>query len=605
MNIWIGNRVVWLVASALGSLCIGASASAASPPVPAAGQEWVAQSNRNAQPLLDVLAKYNPEAASRFGVEGHDGDIFDIRPDYVERSAKELDDVAASLEASRASVTDPRVKEDLEILIDAARDRAARGRLDRRLMLPYSDLPQIMFQSFHSLLDPRVAKARQKAAIIRLRKYTGTERGYEPVAALLRADHEQQVKNIALVAPWDVEVRQNLENRQRYVDGIRDLFVKSGLKGWQKDFDKLASQLDDYNKWIEAEVLPHARKTNQLPPEIYADGLKGFGVRMDPREVMDRALASFAQIRGEMQSLARIIAEKRGYRSPNYVDVIRELKKERIPDDKLLSVYNARLHDIETIARNEKLITLPKRDAVIRLATAAESAATPAPHLDIPRLIGNTGEPADFVLPTTNPNAASGTMLDDFNYDAITWALTAHEARPGHELQFTSMLENGVSIARAVFAFNSANVEGWGLYSESIMKEYVPLEGQLGILQFRLMRAARAFLDPMLNLGLIDPASAKRVLIDQVALSDPMASQEVDRYTFRAPGQATAYFYGYTKMSALRTKVEIALGSRFSPLAYHDYLMHEGLLPLELLERSVMDDFVKSQQAAPVKAAAQ
>jgi uncharacterized protein (DUF885 family) len=247
---------------------------------------------------------------------------------------------------------------------------------------------------------------------------------------------------------------------------------------------------------------------------------------------------------------------------------------------------------------------LPKRDAVIRLATEAESAAGPAPHLDIPRLIGNTGEAGEFVLPTKNPNAAPGTVMDDFNYDAITWALVVHEARPGHELQFASMIENGVSIARAVFAFNSANAEGWGLYSEAIMKSYVPPEGQLGILQFRLMRAARAFLDPMLNLGLIEPDAAKRVLLDEVALSEPMAKQEIDRYTFASPGQATSYFYGYIKLAALRTQVEIALGKRFSPLSYHDYIMHEGLLPLDLLQQSVLTDFVSKERAMPVKAAA-
>jgi uncharacterized protein (DUF885 family) len=102
------------------------------------------------------------------------------------------------------------------------------------------------------------------------------------------------------------------------------------------------------------------------------------------------------------------------------------------------------------------------------------------------------------------------------------------------------MIEAGVSIPRAVFAFNSANVEGWGLYAEAVMKEYLPLDGQLATLQMRLMRAARAFLDPMINLGQIKPEEAQRFLQQQVVLSEPMAKQEADRYSFRAPGQATA-----------------------------------------------------------------
>jgi uncharacterized protein (DUF885 family) len=211
--------------------------------------------------------------------------------------------------------------------------------------------------------------------------------------------------------------------------------------------------------------------------------------------------------------------------------------------------------------------------------------------------VGNTGEPAEFVLPTKNPNAKAGADMDDFSYDAVSWTLTAHEARPGHELQFAKMLEHGVSTARIVFAFNSANVEGWALYAEAQMKEYLPVEGQVGVLQLRMLREARALLDPMLNLGMIEPEQALRFLMEEVQLSEPMAKQEVDRYTFRAPGQATAYFYGYSKLNALRAKVEIALPNRFDQLAYHDFIISQGLLPSELIEKAVMQEFVPSQRA--------
>src|SRR4029077_130817 len=86
----------------------------------------------------------------------------------------------------------------------------------------------------------------------------------------------------------------------------------------------------------------------------------------------------------------------------------------------------------------------------IRLASRAESAALPAPHLNPPRLIGNARQVGGFVLPPSNPNAESGAEMDDFNFAAITWTLTAHEARPGHELQFSKMVEHGVSTARCL-----------------------------------------------------------------------------------------------------------------------------------------------------------
>ena len=349
---------------------------------------------------------------------------------------------------------------------------------------------------------------------------------------------------------------------------------------------------------MRATVLPHARATNLLPPEIYADNLKQYGVTMDPRELMDRALFTFAQTRDEMQTLAASIARAHGWKSGDYRDVLRELKKDRIPDDKLLEVYRARLAGLEKIIREQKLLTLPQRAAAIRLATPAESAAIPAPHMNQPRLLGNTGEVGEFVIPTSNPNADSKAEMDDFNYDAVTWDLTAHEARPGHELQFAAMVEGGVSTARAVFAFNSANAEGWGLYSEQMVKPFLSPEAQLAVLEGRLQRAARAFLDPMINLGMLKPEQAKRILMEDVGLSEPLAKEEIDRYTFDAPGQATSYFYGFSKLQSLRARVEIALGKQFDAQSYHDFILAQGLLPPELLERAVMENYVKARPAA-------
>jgi uncharacterized protein (DUF885 family) len=231
--------------------------------------------------------------------------------------------------------------------------------------------------------------------------------------------------------------------------------------------------------------------------------------------------------------------------------------------------------------------------AKLKAARGTETDARVKQDMDPPRLIGNTGEPAVFVLTTANPSAA-GEVMDDFGYDAMSWGLTTHEARPGHELQFSGMLEHGVSTARAVYAFNSANVEGWGLYSEAIMKQYLPLEAQLCVLQMRMMRAARAFLDPMLNLGMIEPDAAQRVLTDQVVLSVPFAKKEVDRYTFDLPGQATAYFYGYSVLEALRARTELAMGDKFNQQKYHDFIIAQGLLPLNLVEQAVLTQFVQS-----------
>ncbi len=119
-------------------------------------------------------------------------------------------------------------------------------------------------------------------------------------------------------------------------------------------------------------------------------------------------------------------------------------------------------------------------------------------------------------------------------------------------MQFAALVENGTSLARSTYAFNSANVEGWGLYSEAIMMEYLPLEGQLFTLFARLLTIGSINMRPMVNLGLLTPEDAVDFMINQIGLSKAMASSEADRYAFLMPGQATSYYYGYRKRSRLR-----------------------------------------------------
>jgi hypothetical protein len=559
----------------------------------AAEPEWITESNRYSQLLLEVNGRYQPESAANLGLEQYDRQVLDLKPGFDERREADLTAAIARLEAARADVKEPRTHQDLDILIKAAQRRLTTSALSRRLLFPYFDVGEQVFGSFQDILDARVDKKRYPAALIRLKRYAGTERGYEPITRLARARLEERMNDGSLTWPWVVEVQQDLDNAPRYVAGMRDLLGKSGLTGWQKDFDALVRELKAHDEWVRATVLPRARKTNRLPPEIYADNLRIYGVDADPRDLMQRAMFAYMQTRDEMDALARIYAAQQGLKSSNYRDVIRELKKNRVAGDQVLPVYKSHLAKLEDTLRKQNIVTLPKRDAVIRLSSEAEAAASPAPHIDPPRLIGNTGEPAEFVLPL---KGVQGGEMDDFDSAAIAWTITAHECRPGHELQFAGMLERGVSTARVVYAFNSTNVEGWALYAEAVMKQYLPLEGQIGALQMRMLRAARAYLDPMLNLGLIEPEAAKRLLMEEVMISEAFARTEIDRYTFDSPGQATSYFYGYSRLEALRARVEIELGDKFREQPYHDFIIGEGLLPLDLLEQAVMTRFVPSQR---------
>lgn len=558
---------------------------------------WVKESNDAAQPVLDFLGRYAPEYGSYLGLEQYDTAVTDVRPGVYERSLADAEHLLADLKAKREHLTDPKVRQDVAILIDSVETQINSTRLNHDLMLPYSSVAQNIFQGLQLLLDPRNKPERRARAIERLQHYVGGDTGDDAFTTLSEARAAERFDVPNLTGPYIEEVNKDLGNTERFIAGIAQLFTTAQLDGWQDAHAKLAAQLKAHDEWIRRNILPRARHTNQLPEAIYTDNLKNFGVRATPRELIDRATFGFLEIRDEMQALAQRIAAEHKLPSSDYRDVLRELKKDQITGDAILPYYRDILKQLEQLVREHDIVTLPQREASIRLASEAESAAQPAPHMNPPRLLGNTGEYGEFVLPLTNPNASQpGAIQDDFTNKYFAWTMTAHEARPGHELQFAAMVEQGISIPRAVFAFNSANVEGWALYMEAVMKRYEPIEGQLFALQARLHRAARAFLDPMLNLGLMQPADAKTFLMREVGLSDPFATQEVDRYTYRAPGQATAYYYGYMRIRQIRTQAELALRDRFREKAFHDFILAQGLIPPELLAQAVLEDFVPAQK---------
>lgn len=562
-----------------------------------ARESWVAKSNEHAKIVLESVARFNPESAGSIGVDGLDEEVLDLRAGVYERELADSERVLEELRIRLAEESIPAVRQDLGILIKAVEDGIETSRLQREYMLPYYNLPQLVFGGVRSLIDPQIPPERYPAAIVRMKRYAGLEEGYEPIARLAKERTLERVAVEGLNGPYRGEVEQDLERSQTFIQGIRELLEGSDLTGWQPAYDALAAQLGEYSQWVRDEILPRSREDFRMPAPLYANALKNWGVDDTPEQLIQTATQGYMEIRNEMDVIAALVAKERGYDSDDYRDVIRQLKADGpIDGDELVEHYKAVLGKIEDIIVAEKLISLPDRDAGIRIATAAETAQQPAPHLDVPRLLGNTGEYPYFVIPQIVQNDDGSWPQTDDTYESGAWTLTAHEARPGHEMQFSSMIEAGVSTARGIFSFNSANVEGWGLYAEAITKPYMPLDAQLISLQYRLMRAARMFLDPMLNLGLIEPEDARRLIVEDVVISESWAQNEIERYTYRIPGQATAYYYGYTKLQALRTQVELVLQDDFDQQSFHDFVLSQGLLPPEILKAAVMEQFVPNQR---------
>ncbi len=562
------------------------------------GKAWVERSNSYTNMLLEVEFAHAPERASRQGLARYDERI--SHPTLADQRARrrELEATLAKVDAAAPREADKRVQEDLAILHKAF-DLQFRQE-DYRLQheVPFLNASAEVFEGLHVLLDEQVAPERRQAALVRLRRYAGMEPGYEPFTEVLKQRVREQTAKPDVIYPSKIELETELGRNPNYREGIGALFGKFGLKGWEPACTKLQAELSDYDTWVRQNILPKARSDYRLAAEKYALAFEEYGIDLPPARIAAMAHAAFSQYQAEMTPLAAQVARTHGYSSADYRAVIAELKKKQITGDAILPFFTERLHAIERTITARDLVTLPSRPAIIRLASAAETAQQPAPHMVPPPLLHNTGQRGEFVLPLNIPSANGGAdeHYDDFTFDAVAWTLTAHEARPGHELQFDSMVEQGVSLARALYAFNSTNAEGWGLYAEYIMQPYEPLEGQLLTLQLRLLRAARAFLDPELQSGAVTPERAYEVLEKDVVLSHAFAKEEVERFTYRAPGQANSYFYGYTRLLALRQEVETALGAKFRQKSFHDFVLSQGLLPPDLMHKAVLEEFVPAQK---------
>jgi uncharacterized protein (DUF885 family) len=576
-------------------LCVACSMAAAHRAQ--AAQQWIEDSNRYTQMLLEVQMRHSPEFGSSQGLSQYDPLIANptLADELAER--RERDTVVETIKAQLPKEKDRDVAEDLQILIHAMDLQDREEDFDLRREVPFNNANQDIYQGLRVLLDDQVPVERRPAAVIRLRKYAGLEPGSVPYTEVLLHREQEQIAKPDVIYPSRTELETELGRDSNYVTEIATLFKHYQLTGWETAYEKLKNQLTDYDAWVRANLLPKARTDFRLPPDEYALNFEKYGIDIPPAKIAAMAHAAFKEYQAEMAPIAAQIAAQRKLPSSDYRDVIAALKKDQITGDAILPFYEKRLKDIEAIIVRQKLVTLPGRPAVIRLATAAETAQQPAPHMKPPPFLHNTGQRGEFILPLNIPSANGGTedKYDDFTFDAVAWTLTAHEARPGHELQFDSMLEHGVSLARAQYAFNSTNVEGWGLYSEYMIKPFMPLEGQLMSLDLRLLRAARAFVDPELQSGKLQPADALRILETDVVLSHAFATEEVERFTYRAPGQANSYFYGYTRLLELRKETEKALGAKFDPLRFHDFILAQGLLPPDLMRNSVMQNFVPQQ----------
>jgi uncharacterized protein (DUF885 family) len=181
------------------------------------------------------------------------------------------------------------------------------------------------------------------------------------------------------------------------------------------------------------------------------------------------------------------------------------------------------------------------------------------------------------------------------------WAmrtLAYHEGIPGHHFQGSIAQEiPGLPFFQRVIPF-TAYMEGWALYAERLAWELGfekdPLDN-LGRLRDEMMRAVRLVVDTGIHYKRWTREQAIQYMLENTGMAESDVTAEIERY-FVDPGQALAYKVGMLKILQLREKAKAELGEQFDLAQFHDQVLDNGALPLELLER-VIDDWVATTKA--------
>ena len=231
---------------------------------------------------------------------------------------------------------------------------------------------------------------------------------------------------------------------------------------------------------------------------------------------------------------------------------------------------------------------LPRLPYTIREIPAATAEGTTTAYY-------SQGSPANGIAGTFYVNTSKLDQRPLFELPA----LTLHESVPGHHNQIALQQELEISPFRQNMTFFTAFVEGWGLYSERLgieMGIYDTPEKQMGRLSYEMWRACRLVVDTGIHAKGWSKQQAVDFMTDNTALAAANIDAEVNRY-IAGPGQALAYKLGELTIRRLRTKAETELGAKFDIRAFHDAVLGQGPVPLDVLERQI-GDWIAARKAA-------
>jgi uncharacterized protein (DUF885 family) len=366
-------------------------------------------------------------------------------------------------------------------------------------------------------------------------------------------------------------------DRERLTTAFRNLIATQLTPAYRK-----------LRTFIASEYLPKARDSfgrGALPggPPWYAYNVRHNTLRsMTPERVHQIGLDEVARIQQGMRAVAQDLGYRKSTRSLPGLKAFFEWMK----------------------ARND--MYYGSREELLAASQAFESRVTPL----LPKYFNlrpRTGYEVRLVEPFREASAAAGSYqgpsLDGKRpgifyvnaYDLKArprWTLASlslHEAAPGHHFQISLQRELTDLPMFRRFSSDTAYIEGWGLYAESLGYEmgiYHDPVARFGALDAELWRAIRLVTDS----GIHSRGWTRQQSIDYMMVNSPAemtrAVAETERFA-AIPGQALAYKIGQLKILELRQRAEKALGAKFSVAAFHDEVLKDGAIPLEVLEAKI------------------
>ncbi len=324
------------------------------------------------------------------------------------------------------------------------------------------------------------------------------------------------------------------------------------------------SNLPDGVAWYEQAVRTQTT-TSLTPEEIYQLGTQEI---LRIKQEMER-IRTESGLQGNLQEFSRYLAKKA---APGFTN-----------RDELIKGYEA-IRQKVTPQLTKLFGHLPKATFEIRTVEQFREKSSPSQYQPASP---DGSRPGIFYVNASaieiNPRRASESLF-------------LHEALPGHHFQISLQREQERLPRFRRFGNYNAFAEGWALYAESLGPElglYNDSSQYFGRLNSELFRATRLVVDVGLHRKNWSRDQALKFMRGTTGASEAGASLEIDRY-IAWPAQALSYKIGQLKISAIRSKAERALGTKFDIRAFHDEILKDGAMQLDLLERK-MDVWIASQ----------